>query len=104
STQPIMTSNPAIALGLQSTRPAGRVAELGSLGIYDHPMFRQSFYPLSFHFVRAVGHRIFPGWPAPVLAIKIVLVEKTLLVVWHLRLMIHRALLARSSLGLQQLP
>ena len=30
--QPNMTSNPAIALRLQSTRPAGRVAELWSLG------------------------------------------------------------------------
>ncbi len=29
--QPNMTSNPAIASRLQSTRPVGRVAELGSL-------------------------------------------------------------------------
>src|SRR2546426_4749091 len=34
--QPNMTSNPAIALWLQSTRPAGRVAELGSLGHFAH--------------------------------------------------------------------
>jgi len=31
--QPIMASNPAWRRGLQSMRPAGRVAELGSLGV-----------------------------------------------------------------------
>jgi hypothetical protein len=48
TTRPCAAANPAIALRLQSTRPAGRVAELGSLVATAHAMTRPLHVPIRF--------------------------------------------------------
>ncbi len=53
----------------------------------NHAMLGESRYPLRPHFRRAVGERVGPRWPAPVLLHEVVLPEEALLVVRHLRLM-----------------
>src|SRR3989442_5888937 len=50
--QPCAAANPAIALWLQSTRPVGRVAELGSLSMSGERAWHVN------------GHVSFPGSPA----------------------------------------
>jgi len=56
--QPIMTSNPAIASRLQSVRPVGRVAELGSLGVATRVVFNGAFPQDLSNFMTASSYSI----------------------------------------------